>query len=82
MIELLGWAGLVICFVLMLYHRYMHANHDRVYAYIKQKYTEEGSQMAFPSKEDHAGYYRKYSNYTIFFACLLIILSFSRQTLL
>ncbi|SES74938.1 hypothetical protein SAMN05216326_10334 [Nitrosomonas marina] len=78
MIELIGWTGVVICFVLMMYHRYMHTNHDQVYAYIRKKYTEDDDQTEFPSKEDHARYSRKYSIYTIFFACLLIILNFFR----
>lgn len=78
MIELLAWAGLVFSFMSMVYHRYMTAHHDQVYAYIKKKYGEDSDDMKFPSKDDHARDAQKYSYYTIFFASLLIILNFFR----
>jgi len=78
MIELLGWIGLVFSFMSMIYHRYMYAHHDQVYAYIRKKYDEGGDDATFPSKDDHARDAKKYAYYTIFFASLLIILIFLR----
>ncbi len=82
MIELFGWTGLIISFLYMMYHRYMHAYHDQVYAYIRQKYGngdgDGNEQMKFPSKADHADDARKFSRYTIFFASILILLNILR----
>ncbi|MCP5246347.1 MAG: hypothetical protein H6937_10575 [Burkholderiales bacterium] len=78
MIELLAWIFLVFSFMSMIYHRYMNANHDQVYAYIRKKYGKDGDDMKFPSKDDHARDARKYGYYTIFFASLLIIMNLVR----
>jgi hypothetical protein len=78
MIELFGWTGLVISFLYMVYHRYMHAYHDQVYAYIRKKYGDDAEQMKFPSKADHAKDARRFSLYTIFFAGILIVLNLFR----
>ncbi len=78
MIELFGWTGLIISFLYMIYHRYMHAYHDQVYAYIRKKYGDGDEQMKFPSKADHANDARKFSRYTIFFASILILLNILR----
>ncbi|GJL74060.1 hypothetical protein [Nitrosomonas sp.] len=79
MIEFLGWIGVVYSFLSMIYHRYMHAYHDQVYAYIRKKYGDGGDDdMKFPSKDDHARNAKKYSYFTIFFASILIILNLLR----
>ncbi len=79
MIEFLGWIGLVYSFMSMIYHRYMHAYHDQVYAYIRKKYGDSGDDdMKFPTKAYHARSIKKYSYFTIFFASLLIILNLLR----
>lgn len=76
MIEFLGWIGLVYTFMSMIYHRYMHAYHGQVYAYIRKKYG--GDEIEFPSKEYHAKNASKFTYFTIFLASILIILNFFR----
>lgn len=80
MIELFSWIGVIISFLFMIYHRYMHANYDQVYAYIRNKYgdTDGDEPLVIPSKASHARDARKYSLFTIFFASLLILLNFAR----
>jgi len=78
MIELFAWTGLVISLLLMVYHRYMAANHEQVYTYISKKYGEDGDLKHFPSKNDHEKDANKYSRYTAICALILIILNVVR----
>jgi len=62
----------------MIYHRYMAANYEQVFTYIKKKYGEGDDLQDLPSKDDHEKNARKFSLYTIFCAGILIILNFFR----
>lgn len=79
MIELLGWIGLVISFALMIYHQYMHSNYEKTYEYISKRYASKVNNIKFPSKDDHLRDAKKFSYYTVFLACILIIMSFLSQ---
>ena len=79
MIELLGWIGLVISFVLMIYHQYMYSNYEKTYEYISKKYANKVDKIKFPSKNDHLRDAERFSYITVFLACILIILNFISQ---
>ena len=80
MIELFSWIGVIISVLFMIYHRYMHANYDQVYAYIRNKYGDsvDDEPLTIPSKASHARDAKKYSLLTILFASILILLNFAQ----